>query len=47
MSQFEENDIMSLYTADNIVGTEDGMDVQPFYEEVPSLKVSRIVCVRV
>ena len=30
MSQFEENDIMSLYTADNIVGTEDGMDVQPF-----------------
>lgn len=38
MSQFEENDIMSLYTADNIVGTEDGMDVQPFYEEVPGLK---------
>ncbi len=35
MSEFEENDIMSLYTADNILGTEDGMDVQPFYEEVP------------
>ncbi|GAB1415477.1 hypothetical protein MASR2M117_08830 [Paludibacter sp.] len=36
MPQFEENDIMSLYTADNIVGTDDGMDVQPFFEQVPT-----------
>lgn len=35
MGEFEENDIMSLYTADNILGTEEGMDVQPFYGEVP------------
>lgn len=35
MSEFEENDIMSLFTADNIVGNEDGMDVQPFFEQIP------------
>ena len=33
---FDESDIMSLYTADNIVGSEDGMDVKSFYERVPS-----------
>ncbi len=36
MSQFDDNDVMSLYTADNIVGTDDGMDVQPFFDEVPA-----------
>lgn len=35
MSQFDENDVMSLYTADNIVGFEDGMDVQPFFGDSP------------
>lgn len=35
MSQFDENDVMSLYTADNIVGSEDGMDVQPFFGDSP------------
>jgi predicted RND superfamily exporter protein len=35
MSQFDENDVMSLYTADNIVGSEDGMDVQPFFGDLP------------
>lgn len=33
---FDENDIMSLYTADNIVGSDDGMDVRSFYRRVPS-----------
>jgi predicted RND superfamily exporter protein len=33
---FDESDIMSLYTADNIVGSENGMDVKSFYERVPS-----------
>ena len=33
---FDESDIMSLYTADNIIGSEDGMDVKSFYERVPS-----------
>lgn len=36
MSQFDDNDVMSLYTADNIVGSVDGMDVQPFFEDVPT-----------
>lgn len=38
MQEFEENDIMSLYTADNILGNDEGMDVQPFYEVVPQDK---------
>jgi predicted RND superfamily exporter protein len=36
--KFEEinkNDVTSLYTADNIVGSEDGMDVKSFYKRVP------------
>ena len=36
MDEFEENDVMSLYTADNIVGSEDGMDVKAFYSRVPT-----------
>ncbi|MDD3009992.1 MAG: MMPL family transporter [Bacteroidales bacterium] len=34
--EFEANDVMSLYTADNIVGTEDGMDVRAFYKSIPA-----------
>ena len=33
--EIEKNDVTSLYTADNIVGTEDGMDVKSFYKRVP------------
>ncbi len=29
-------DVTSLYTADNIVGTEDGMDVKSFFKRVPN-----------
>jgi len=35
MPEIEKNDVTSLYTADNIVGTEDGMDVRRFYRRVP------------
>ncbi len=35
MPEVEKNDVTSLYTADNIVGTEDGMDVKRFYKRVP------------
>ena len=33
--EIDKNDVTSLYTADNIVGTEDGMDVKSFYKRVP------------
>ncbi|MGM0432818.1 MAG: efflux RND transporter permease subunit [Spirochaetota bacterium] len=36
--EFEEialEDVTSLYTADNIIGSEWGLEVEPFYEEVP------------
>jgi uncharacterized protein len=36
MDEIEKADVTSLYTADNIVGTEDGMDVKAFYKSVPS-----------
>jgi hypothetical protein len=36
--QIDPNDVTSLYTADNIVGTEDGMDVKRFYKRVPKSK---------
>ncbi|MBT5420395.1 MAG: MMPL family transporter, partial [Candidatus Cloacimonetes bacterium] len=36
MKQIEKSDVTSLYTADNIIGTEDGMDVKAFYKKVPS-----------
>lgn len=32
---FDENDIMSLYSADNIIGTADGMEVESFYTSPP------------
>ena len=35
MEEIEKADVTSLYTADNIVGTEDGMDVKAFYKRVP------------
>ncbi len=35
MKEIEKNDVTSLYTADNIIGTEDGMDVKAFYKRVP------------
>ena len=33
--EIDKNDVTSLYTADNIVGSEDGMDVKAFYKRVP------------
>lgn len=36
MDEIEKADVTSLYTADNIVGTEDGMDVKAFYKRVPT-----------
>lgn len=35
MHEIEKADVTSLYTADNIVGTEDGMDVKAFYKKTP------------
>jgi len=36
MTEFEAADVVSLYTADNIVGTDEGLDVRSFYKEVPT-----------
>ena len=33
--EINKSDVTSLYTADNIVGTEDGMDVKRFFKRVP------------
>ena len=35
MKEIEKGDVTSLYTADNIIGTEDGLDVKAFYKRVP------------
>ncbi len=35
MKEIEKSDVTSLYTADNIIGTEDGMDVKAFFKKVP------------
>jgi uncharacterized protein len=35
MEGIEKNDVTSLYTADNIVGSDYGMEVNPFYNRVP------------
>ncbi len=35
MKEIEKDDVTSLYTADNIIGTEDGMDVKPFFKRLP------------
>ncbi len=37
MPEFDENDIRSLYTADNIIGSEYGLEVTSFYTSVPQL----------
>lgn len=36
--EIDKDDVTSLYTADNIIGTEDGMDVKSFYKRVPKTK---------
>ena len=35
MDEIEKADVTSLYTADNIIGTEDGMEVERFFKRVP------------
>ncbi len=35
LEEIEKRDVTSLFTADNIVGTEDGMDVKAFYKRIP------------
>ncbi|MBN1649871.1 MAG: MMPL family transporter [Bacteroidales bacterium] len=35
LQQINKSDVNSLYTADNIVGTEDGLDVKAFFTRVP------------
>jgi len=35
MEEIEKSDVTSLYTADNIIGTEWGLEVNPFYKRVP------------
>lgn len=35
MKEINKADVTSLYTADNIIGTEDGMDVKPFFKNSP------------
>ena len=38
MDEIEKADVTSLYTADNIVGDEEGMDVKSFFKRVPKTK---------
>ncbi|MEN8120257.1 MAG: MMPL family transporter [Bacteroidota bacterium] len=38
MDEIEKEDVTSLYTADNIIGDEEGMDVKAFYKRVPKSK---------
>ncbi len=38
MQQIEKEDVTSLYTADNIVGTEEGLDVKAFFKQTPNTK---------
>ncbi len=35
LEQIEKEDVTSLYTADNIVGSEEGMDVKRFFKRIP------------
>jgi len=35
MEGIEKSDVTSLYTADNIIGSEYGLEVEPFYTKVP------------
>ena len=36
LEEIEKADVTSLYTADNIIGTEYGLEVNPFYKSIPS-----------
>jgi hypothetical protein len=36
MTEIERDDVNSLYEAENIVGVDGGMEVTPFYDEVPT-----------
>ncbi|MCD4820360.1 MAG: MMPL family transporter [Candidatus Cloacimonetes bacterium] len=38
LKEIEKNDVTSLCTADNIIGTDDGMDVKAFFKKVPDTK---------
>ncbi|MDZ4205188.1 MAG: efflux RND transporter permease subunit [Bacteroidales bacterium] len=38
MDEFDDNDVISLYTADNITGSDDGLEVRAFYTIVPDDK---------
>ncbi len=38
MEEFEDIDVMSISTADNITGSDGGMEVESFYNEVPMTK---------
>ncbi|MBS3768076.1 MAG: MMPL family transporter [Candidatus Cloacimonetes bacterium] len=35
MEEIDKDDVKSLYSSDNIVGTEFGLDVKPFFKKVP------------
>lgn len=35
MKEIEKKDVTSLYTADNILGNEEGLDVKPFFKTAP------------
>jgi len=35
MEEINKDDVTSLYTADNIIGTDLGMDVRPFFTKIP------------
>lgn len=35
MDEIKKDDVTSLYTADNIIGTDTGLDVKPFFKRVP------------
>ncbi|MGF7138209.1 efflux RND transporter permease subunit [Roseimarinus sediminis] len=39
LPEFEDNDVTSLYTADNITGSEFGLEVNSFYKRVPKTEV--------
>jgi len=36
MTEIQKSDVTSLYTADNIIGTKQGLDVKAFYKRVPT-----------
>ncbi len=36
MPEIKKDDVTSLYTADNIVGDEEGLDVTAFYTKIPT-----------